>query len=68
MNAITCHVPDDLQAKVREIADDRGMSVDSLLADVTTHLVEQYEAHKLFREMAERGEKEIDEALALLRR
>ena len=68
MNAITFHVPDDVQATIREIAASQGLSVDSLLAEYTTHMVRQYEAHKRFLEMARRGETEVEEALELLRR
>jgi len=68
MNAVTFHVPDSIQQKIEEIADAQGVSVEILLGDVTAQMVEQFEARKLFLEMAKQGESEIDEAIALLRR
>lgn len=68
MNAITIQVPDDMQEKVRQIADAEGMSVDALLADYTAHMVRSYEARKLYLEMKVQGETEVEKALELLRR
>lgn len=68
MNAITFHVPDDVQATIREIAAAQGLSVDALLAEYTTHIAKEYQARKRFSDLARRGENEVAEALALLRR
>ncbi|MDB5550697.1 MAG: hypothetical protein JWL86_681 [Rhizobium sp.] len=68
MNAVTFQVPDSIQQKIEEIANAKGVSVETLLGDVATQLVEQFEARKLFLEMANQGENEVEEALALLRR
>jgi hypothetical protein len=68
MNAVTFHVPDTIQQKIEEIADAQGVSVETLLGDVAAQMVEQFEARKLFLEMAKQGENEVEEALALLRR
>lgn len=68
MNAITIHVSDDMQEKVRQIADAEGVSIDTLLGDFTSHMIKQYEARKLFLEMKARGEGEVEKALELLRR
>lgn len=68
MNAITIHVPEDLQEKMQEIADAEGMSLDALLVDYSAHMIKHYEANKLFLEMKARGETEVDKALELLRR
>ena len=68
MNAITIHMPEDLQEKMQEIAAAEGMSVDALLVDYSTHMIKHYEARKWFLEMKARGETEVDKALELLRR
>jgi predicted transcriptional regulator len=68
MNAITIHVSDDMQEKVRQIADAEGLSVDFLLSEFTSHMIKQYEARKLFLEMKAQGEGEVEKALELLRR
>lgn len=68
MNAVTFQVPDSIHQKIEEIADAKGVSIETLLGDVATKMVEQFEAHQLFLEMAKQGEREVDEALALLRR
>lgn len=68
MNAITIHMPEDLQEKMREIATAEGMSMDALLVDYSAHMIKHYEARKRFLEMKARGETEVDKALELLRR
>lgn len=68
MNAVTFQVPDSIHQKIEEIAEAKGVSIDTLLGDVAAQMVEQFEAHQLFLQMATRGEGEVDEALALLRR
>jgi hypothetical protein len=68
MNAITFHVPESVQEKIREIADSQGTSVDSLLGEFTIHMIREYEARQLFLQMKERGQTEVEAALELLRR
>ncbi|MBX9458828.1 MAG: hypothetical protein KL863_23850 [Rhizobium sp.] len=68
MNAITFHLPPEVQRKIREIAEAEGMSIDVLLGDFAAHMVKQYEGQQLFLEMSNAGAPEVDKALELLRR
>lgn len=68
MNAVTFSLPDDVAAKIEEIAAIRGVSIETLLSEMTTKMVDQFEAYKRFEEMAARGKGEVEKALELLRR
>ena len=68
MNDITFHVPDDIRNRIEKIAREKGVTIDSLLAEMTAHAVEEFEAYQQFLEMARQGEDEVEEALELLRR
>jgi predicted transcriptional regulator len=68
MNALTFHVPDEVQQKIQEIAAVKGVSVETLLGDVAATMIEEFEAHRLFLDLTRQGEGEVEEALALLRR
>lgn len=68
MNAVTLNIPDDIQRKVDEIAAERGVSPESLLADMTEHMVREYDARKEFLKMARQGKSDVKAALRLLDR
>lgn len=68
MNAMTFPITSDVETKLAEMAASKGVSVEELLVEMTNHMIREYEAHKLFQEMKERGAKEVDQALELLRR
>lgn len=68
MNAITFNVPENIRSRIETIAKEKGVTVDSLLGEMTTHAVEEFEAYQHFLEMARQGEGEVEEALELLRR
>lgn len=68
MNAVTITIPDDIRKRVDKIAEDRGVTVETLLGEMTTHAVEQFEAHQRFLEAVRRGKDEVEKGLELLRR
>ena len=68
MNVVTFNLPDDVAVKIEEMAAIRGVSVETLLGEMTTKMVDRFEAYKRFEEMSARGKGEVEKALELLRR
>lgn len=68
MMAVTIHMPAELLAKVRSIAESSNGDLDSLINDAMEQLVRQDEAKARFEERAARGRGREEEALELLRR
>ncbi|CZT35270.1 hypothetical protein [Rhizobium sp. 9140] len=68
MNAIVIPVSSETAEKVARIADERGVTVEALMSDVAIHMAKQFETYELYREQAERGRHEVDQALGLLKR
>ena len=68
MNAVTIEISAEKQDIVAQIAADRGMSVEHLLASMTDTLIAEFEAQNEFRRLAEHGRSEVDTAIQLLRR
>jgi hypothetical protein len=68
MNAMTFPITPDVETKLSDMAASKGTTVEKLLIEMTDHMIREYEAYKLFEEMRERGTKEVDLALELLRR
>ncbi len=68
MNAVTLKIPDDVQRKVNEIAAERGLRPEDLLADMAERMVREYDAHQAFMEMAGQGKSDVDAAVKLLNR
>ncbi|MDF1635734.1 hypothetical protein, partial [Mycoplana sp. MJR14] len=68
MNAVTLKIPDDVHRKVNEIAAERGLRPEDLLADMAERMVREYDAHQAFMEMADQGKSDVDAAVKLLNR
>lgn len=67
MSALTVELPDATLKKIDLIAAQRGVTREALVEDMAAEMVRQYEAFKLYEEMAERGRGREAEALAILR-
>ena len=61
-------VAPEIEEKVSRIAEETGTSVEDLLNDMTTRMVEDFDAYRVFQEMAARGRGEVDKALELLQK
>jgi predicted transcriptional regulator len=68
MNALTVELSSEVHEKVDLIAAEKGVTPEHLLSEMTSEMVMQHDAHRLFLQMAERGKGREEEALALLQR
>jgi len=68
MNAVTLNIPEEIHRKVNEIAAERGLRPEDLLADMAERMVREYDAHQAFMEMAAQGKSDVDAAVRLLNR
>ncbi|MFC5755247.1 hypothetical protein [Rhizobium sp. GCM10022189] len=68
MSAITIELSESIREKIEFIATEKGLRSETLLEHMAEDLVQQFEAIKLYQEMAERGRGREKEALELLRR
>ena len=68
MTAITLRLPDDKHQRLRVLANQRGMSVNQLMNEMTTLLLASFDAEIRFRARAERGCGKTERGIALLRK
>ncbi|QWW69598.1 hypothetical protein [Rhizobium sp. WYJ-E13] len=68
MSAITIELSESIREKIEFIATEKGLRSETLLENMAKDLVQQFEAIKLYQEMAERGRGREKEALELLKR
>ena len=66
MSALTLRLPDEKYLRLKEIAHQRGQSVNRLLDEVTTILLAEFDAETCFMLRASRGKGKKDRGLALL--
>ena len=66
MSAITLRLPDDKHQRLKILADQRGMSINQLLNEMTTLLLADFDAETRFRLRAARGRGKTERGLALL--
>lgn len=68
MSAITLRLPDDKHQRLKNLAEQRGVSVNQLLNDVTTSLLTEFDAEVRFRVRAERGANKTERGIELLQK
>ena len=64
MSTLTIRLPDDTHGRLKEIARQRGMSMNKLMEELSTVAIAQYDAETRFRALAARGS--VDEGLRVL--
>ena len=55
MSTLTIRLPDDTHGRLKEIARQRGMSMNKVIEELSTLAIAQYDAETRFRAMAARG-------------
>jgi hypothetical protein len=55
MATLTLRIPDDKHARLRQLAKQRGISVNKLLEELSTAGLAEFDAETRFRAMAARG-------------
>ncbi len=68
MSAITLRLPDDNHQRLKAVAEQRGMSINQLLNEMTTLLLADFDAETRFRVRAARGRGKTERGLELLRK
>ena len=66
MSAITLRLPDNNHQRLKKLAEQRGMSINQLLNEMTTLLLADFDAETRFRLRAERGKGKTERGLELL--
>lgn len=66
MSALTLRLPDDKYQRLKELAQQRGQSVNRLLDEVTTLLLAEFDAETRFMLRATRGAGKKERGLELL--
>ena len=64
MSTLTIRLPDDTHGRLKEIARQRGMSMNKLIEELSTVAITQHDAETRFRALAARGS--VDEGLRIL--
>lgn len=68
MSALTLRLPDDKHARLKAMAEQRGMSLAKLLDELTTQALVEFDAETRFLVRAQRGAQRVSEGLALLKK
>lgn len=68
MSAISLRLPDDKHQRLKNMAEQRGISVNQLLNEVTTMLLTDFDAETRFRARAVRGQGQTERGIALLQK
>ncbi len=66
MSALTLRLPDDKHARLKALAEQRGMSLAKLLDELTTQALTEFDAETRFLARAQRGQGRETTGLALL--
>lgn len=64
MTTVTLRIPDEKHARLRLLAESRGISVNKLIDEAATVMLAEFDAETRFKTRAARGN--IEDALALL--
>ena len=64
MSAITVRLPDDTRKRLKQLAKNRGVSMNKLFEEMATIMLTDIDAETRFRAMAARGD--VQRGLALL--
>ncbi|SDF42809.1 Ribbon-helix-helix protein, copG family [Limimonas halophila] len=66
MSTLTIRLPDDTAARLKALAQSRGISVNKLFEELSTQAITAWDVENRFRAMASQGDR--DAALAVLDR
>ena len=66
MSAITLRLPDDKHQRLKILSEQRGMSINQILNEMTTLLLADFDAETRFKVRAKRGKGKTDRGLQLL--
>ena len=66
MSALTVRLPDDKHSRLKELARNRGTSVNRLIEEMTTVMLSEFDAETRFRARAAAGAGRAADGLALL--
>jgi helix-turn-helix protein, copG len=64
MTTVTLRIPDEKHARLRLLAESRGISVNKLIDEAATVMLAEFDAETRFKTRAARGS--VEEGLALL--
>ena len=64
MTTVTLRIPDEKHARLRLLAESRGVSVNKLMDEAATVMLAEFDAETRFKTRAARGS--VEEGLALL--
>ena len=68
MTALTIRLPDDKYRRLKEVANQRGTSVNRLIDEMTTLLLADMDTETRFLIRAERGRGKVERGLAVARK
>lgn len=68
MAAMTLRLPDDKHQRLKEMARQRGTTINRLLDEMTTLMLAEFDAETRFRLRAERGRDRQERGLELLQK
>ena len=66
MSAITLRLPDDKHQRLKILSEQRGISINQILNEMTTLLLADFDAETRFRIRAKRGKGKVGRGLQLL--
>ena len=66
MSAITLRLPDDKHQRLKILSEQRGISINQILNEMTTLLLADFDAETRFRVRAKRGKGKTQRGLDLL--
>ena len=66
MSAITLRLPDDKHQRLKILSEQRGMSINQILNEMTTLLLADFDAETRFKVRAKRGKGKTGRGLQLL--
>ena len=66
MSAITLRLPDDKHQRLKILSEQRGVSINQILNEMTTLLLADFDAETRFRVRAKRGKGKTQRGLDLL--
>ena len=66
MSAITLRLPDDKHQRLKILSEQRGISINQILNEMTTLLLADFDAETRFRIRAKRGKGKVKRGLQLL--
>jgi predicted DNA-binding ribbon-helix-helix protein len=68
MSALTLRLPDHKHARLKAMAEQRGISLARLLDELTTQALVEFDTETRFLARAQRGANQLERGLALLRK